>query len=84
MITFRGSFEELKAIVATCKLSGAWVENVVNNYYSFRASTGEILNWWPSKGTVNFQGKGADQFRALFLSVAPAGPPQRQIWRSLD
>jgi hypothetical protein len=84
MSTFYGSFDELKAIVAACSLTGEWFENVMNHYYSFRAHTGEILNWWPNKGTVNFQGKRPDQFRARFLSVAPAGPLQRGVWRPVN
>jgi hypothetical protein len=42
--------------VAACHLEGEWSENTKNKFYSFHAKTGEVLNWWPSTGTVQFQG----------------------------
>jgi hypothetical protein len=82
MSKYHGSLIELQAIVAACNVSGAWLENTTSRFYSFRANTGEILNWWPSTGTVNFQGNSPEQFRALFLSYAPACAPEPQVWRS--
>jgi hypothetical protein len=38
-----------------------------SNYHRFRASTGAILNWWPTTKALNFQGKEAEHFKDLFL-----------------
>ena len=58
---FMGEFAELKAAVATTGKTGTWTEGQ-NGLQTFRAKTGEILNWWPSKGTINFQGVNAESF----------------------
>jgi hypothetical protein len=55
MIKVRSSLAELKAAVATCELEGAWYKNTVNGFHAFHAETGEVLNWWPSTGTVRFR-----------------------------
>lgn len=63
MKNFHGSLDELKALVASCGYSGDWSEKPgAAPQYSFRAKTGEILNWWPSRGTINLQGKNSDTF----------------------
>ena len=66
--TYSGSLDELKAVVAACRLTGEWSTNVKNRFYAFRAQTGEVLNWWPSTGTVQFQGKRPEEFVELFCS----------------
>lgn len=65
MNKFHGDIEELKAAVATVNLIGTWSENPngATFYYSFRARTGEILNWWPNKGTLAFQGSNTETFK---------------------
>ena len=82
MTKFHGSLDELKAAVAACELEGEWSENTVNGFHSFHAESGEVLNWWPSTGTVQFQGKRQEEFKALFSNaltaqplVAPKKPP---------
>ena len=66
MTKFHGSLDHLKAAVAACELEGEWSENTANRFHSFHAESGEVLNWWPSTGTVQFQGENSDAFRALF------------------
>jgi hypothetical protein len=66
MIKVRSSLAELKATVAACELEGEWSENTRNGFHSFHVQSGEVLNWWPSTGTVQFQGKRREEFRALF------------------
>jgi predicted nucleotide-binding protein len=80
MKQFHGSIEELKAAVEACKLAGEWSERSDNGLHSFRAKTGEVLNWWPSKGTIQFQGKGQDDFREKLTVVTgvPAAPKPAQ------
>jgi hypothetical protein len=66
MIKVHCTLDQLMAAVAACELEGIWSENTKDNFYSFHAQTGEVLNWWPSTGTVQFQGKCSEKFRALF------------------
>jgi hypothetical protein len=70
MLRFRGSLQQLQDIVRNCAISGEWQMHTANLFYRFRTETGAILNWWPSTGTVNFQGQGAEEFEALILGRA--------------
>ncbi len=64
MNKFLGDISELKAIVDSCGFRGTWTdENKTALKYTFRARTGEILNWWPDTGTLSFQGTNPDKFR---------------------
>jgi hypothetical protein len=56
MNRFHGTLEQLKAAVAACNLTGEWSDVPQNGQHCFRARTGEVLNWWPSTGTLQFQG----------------------------
>lgn len=69
MNKFHGSIEELKSAVDACGITGEWRENDKANNYAFRGRTGEILNWWPSKGTLQFQGQNQDGFRIALAAV---------------
>lgn len=69
MNKFHGTLDELKAAVESCGLNGAWQDNEKANNHSFRGRTGEILNWWPGKGTLQFQGQNQDAFRAALSGV---------------
>lgn len=76
MSKFLGSIDELKAAVESCGVSGAWKENEKSNSHQFRGRTGEILNWWPSKGTLQFQGENKDAFKvALEQAIAGSAAP---------
>lgn len=72
MKQFHGTIEELKALINACGLIGEWSEKPENGLHYFRAKTGEILNWWPSKGTVLFQGRNPDGFRDQLASASGA------------
>ena len=54
-----GGIDDLKWLVATVIFSGAWEQQ--GDKWVFRSSRGGILNWWPSSGTVQFQGKDPDR-----------------------
>ncbi|MGY4227834.1 hypothetical protein ACVMIH_005195 [Bradyrhizobium sp. USDA 4503] len=69
MTKFHGTLDELKAAVDVCGLVGEWRNNDKGGNHSFRGRTGEILNWWPAKGTIQFQGHNQDGFRAAFSGV---------------
>jgi hypothetical protein len=72
MLKFLSSLDDLKHIVMRCAIPGEWSFHKKNRFYRFQAETGAILNWWPSTGTINFQGQDAEQFEALFLKHALA------------
>jgi hypothetical protein len=72
MYKFTGSLTQLQNIVAACKIRGKWQENAEHQYYCFISKTKNmVLNWWPSTGTVIFQGKRQERFEALVLKHAP-------------
>jgi predicted nucleotide-binding protein len=71
MSQFIGSIDELKSHVESCGYKGDWKDSINQNATShqFRARGGEILNWWPAKGTLSFQGKNAEAFSKALSSV---------------
>jgi predicted nucleotide-binding protein len=75
---FHGDLNELRQAVEDCGLHGTWSDNEKSNSHTFRGKNGEILNWWPSRGTLQFQGKNQDAFRASLMErldgAAPATP----------
>jgi len=71
--TFKGNFDELKTKVAASGIFGTWI---VNNQgeHSFKSERGGFLNFWPSTGTLQFQGK-ADakaELEAIFSAGSTA------------
>ena len=69
MSVFHGVLTELQSAVSACGLNGEWKEDTQAARHTFRGKTGEILNWWPSKGTLQFQGKNGDAFRTALTSA---------------
>lgn len=53
---FEGTIEELQALVKAAGLKGKW-EDEGHGKHTFRSGDGGVLNWWPSKGTVQLQGQ---------------------------
>jgi hypothetical protein len=70
MLRFQGSLDDLQDTVTRCAIPGEWSFHKKNRFYRFHAETGAILNWWPTTGTINFQGHAAQQFESLFLKHA--------------
>ena len=68
MPKFHGELDELKQLVTSTGKSGTWSEGK-NGHQCFRAKSGEILNWWPSSGTVSFQGSSPEIFEAAFCQA---------------
>lgn len=54
MRSFKGSLQDLKTIVEATGSSGEWVPNGKSE--QFRCDDGAVLNWYPSTGTVQYQG----------------------------
>lgn len=54
--TFDGTIEDLKTKVAEASINGDWSDDEQGKF-TFRSKKGGVLNFWPSKGTVQVQGK---------------------------
>jgi predicted secreted protein len=52
-----GDLDDLKAMVRGCGRSGKWREILDREQYRFEGYNGEIVNWWPHRGTVQVQGQ---------------------------
>lgn len=52
---FRGTLEQLDAVMVLAGRTGFW-ERMPAGYWRFNDTGGAILNWWESRGTINFQG----------------------------
>ena len=55
---FHGDLDALKRRVSRCRVRGMWRCVTAGGLDQFKAETGENLNWWPSTGTITFQGGG--------------------------
>jgi predicted nucleotide-binding protein len=55
-IKHEGTIEELESLLKTAGLKGKW-EDDGQGKHTFRSSDGGVLNFWPSKGTVQIQGQ---------------------------
>ena len=54
-VRFVGAFEQLAEIVARTRIAGRW-EYMPANYVRYVCTDRAILNWWPTTGTIDFQG----------------------------
>lgn len=87
---FKGSLEELKALVESAGLKGSWKDEA-GGKHSFHSQDDGVLNWWPGTGTIQLQGQsgGKAALEAALsggvaapakAAAAPAAKPQRQIF----
>jgi predicted nucleotide-binding protein len=51
---FKGTVEDMKGFVEKTGIRGQWQES--SGKHSFRTQQDGILNWWPSSGTLQYQG----------------------------
>lgn len=64
---FHGTLEELKHLVQSAGASGRWIEkNTLPPSHQFRGDVGQRLLWWPSTGSLLFQGTDPDGFQREF------------------
>jgi predicted nucleotide-binding protein len=70
MAKFSGTEAELKLLIERIGLRGKW-DGGGGKPHQFRDDSGAIMNWWPSKGTINFQGP-ADAKKVLEDAVTAA------------
>ena len=64
---FTGDLDELKALVAKTGIKGTW-EVKDNGHHQYRTRDSAQLNWWETKGTLNFTGQ-ADAKERLRLAM---------------
>jgi hypothetical protein len=79
---FHGTLPQLQRVVSATGFEGRWETSPHGHQY--RCSMGAILNWWPSTGTLNFQGPAwaAAEFEsALAAAVADLATPPRPLLR---
>lgn len=70
-LKYRGSLARLQKHVFDCGALGEWSRLEEAQAYQFRSGTREILNWWPSTGTIFFQGRTGSlqrRFTAVFAN----------------
>lgn len=70
-----GSVEDLHAVVSTIGLDGAWTHDEAGKKHSFKSRTGEVLNWYYGTGTLQCQGKNADQFKSKIEELTNSKSP---------
>jgi hypothetical protein len=66
---FPGDFDDLRKVMSVIGIGGEWRKR--ENHHQYRATTGAVLNWWKSTGTIMFQGQrsAAKDLEAAFLNV---------------
>ena len=72
-LKYAGSLLRLQQIVLEYGIFGDWHEFEAAGGYQFRSSAGEIMNWWPSTGTIFFQGRSGP-LRSRFMRCSCARP----------
>ena len=76
---FRGNIHQLKAVMNSIDPQGEWIDT--RRRHQFRATNGGILNWWPSTGTVSFQGpdRAADELEDVIGALKLTGPQNTHL-----
>ncbi|MCU1264553.1 MAG: hypothetical protein JWM21_871 [Acidobacteria bacterium] len=60
---FTENIDELKRLIELAGFAGTWTD-LEQGKYVFRSTSGAVLSWWPSTGTVQIQGRD-DATRSL-------------------
>jgi hypothetical protein len=70
---FSGTIEELKAKLVSLESDGSWAQ-INLNQCQFRHIDGCVMNWFPSTGSINFQGKpaGRDSLQTKIVNLLQA------------
>jgi hypothetical protein len=88
-LRFTGTYDGLRDKLAVLNGQGEWLD-LNENQKQFRHTDGGILNWYPSTGTINFQGRGdvkvrlQTQVETALLGVSQVGarismPPKASL-----
>src|SRR6266852_720982 len=78
---FPGDFDNLQQVMSVIGSRGVWRKR--ENHHQYRATTGAVLNWWKSTGTIAFQGpeSAARDLKAAFLTVTGVIEKEPTAWR---
>jgi predicted nucleotide-binding protein len=71
-LKYLGTYKALQNLIERAGIAGDWSDKP-GGLRSFRASAGGIVNWWPSTGTIQFQGP-AEGKATLKQAVFPEEP----------
>jgi len=71
MSNFFGKYEKLQEVVKGCGFEGLWSD--IEYGHSFRGEGKQILNFYPKKGTILFQGKDTGGFKEIIESALTGG-----------
>ena len=69
-LKYTGSLLDLQNATIDCGVFGDWLWDECQRVHQFRSTEGEIMNWWPSTGTVLFQGRPGPLQRRLTAVLA--------------
>jgi hypothetical protein len=66
-----GDFKALRRVVTLTGIPGEWKKGE-NGHRQFRATSGGVLNYWKTTGTITFQGRDlpAAELKAMVLKRA--------------
>jgi len=88
-LKFYGSLRELSKIIDSLEFRGGWVKPAQRNKKVFRFNNGALMNWWPSSGSINFQGniESKEQVQAVLapmlfskLGETSSRTTQKNVW----
>ena len=57
MLKYAGRYSQLQKIVENLGFEGEWKNAGVPMHPTFREKNGALLNFWPTTGTINGQGR---------------------------
>jgi predicted nucleotide-binding protein len=75
---FEGTIEELQALVKAGGINGKWEDDDLGKH-TFRSNDGGILNFWPSRGTLNLQGKDKSKLKLEKAIGLSANTPSVEV-----
>lgn len=68
-LKFMGSLLGLQNAILDCGVFGDWSWHERERLHQFRSTKREIVNWWPSTGTILFQGQPGPLQRRLTTMI---------------
>jgi len=80
MNKFRKPLEELQGVLRDAGIKGQWQKDDAAGKHMFRSEDGGVVNWWPSTGTIQVQGKpSAKSAIESALNGGNTEEPQAQV-----
>ena len=78
---FPGDFDDLRQVMSVIGIGGKWRKR--KNHHQYRATTGAVLNWWESTGTILVQGQdlAARDLEVAFLNATVVIEEEPTAWR---